>query len=171
MVGWRNIAWSWDLFIMKSSICLLFSCPFIVCVVQIQTSMPPGIQAEGSGRWGDLAEKLQGEMSIWLSSQPKFTDQQLTVTAMFGSHSKNAMGDWMFSFFSVHVGFIHLFHEGFRLRFRFFLTYCMSYFLYPVNQSVLRLQVFSRRQRCKKPNLTLKYIANNNIYENLLYLS
>lgn len=50
--------------------------------------MPPGTQAEGSDPWGGLAEKFQGEMSIWLSSQPEFTDLQRTVKAMFGLHSK-----------------------------------------------------------------------------------
>nr|XP_029133049.1 uncharacterized protein LOC109983449 [Labrus bergylta] len=65
-----------------------------VSALHIQTSMPPGTLAEGSDRWGDLDAKLQrGKINIWLSSRPEFTDQQLTVTAMFGSHSANNMND------------------------------------------------------------------------------
>ena len=73
----------------------LFSHPFIIILlVQIQGSMPPGTQAEGSDLWGDLAEGSQREMNIWLSSQPEFTDQQLTVKAPFGSHSRKHSG-WL----------------------------------------------------------------------------
>ena len=71
-----------------------FSHPFIILVVQIQGSMPPGTQAEGSDRWGDLAEGSRRETNIWLSSQPEFTDQQLTVKAPFGSHSRKHCG-WL----------------------------------------------------------------------------
>ena len=66
--------------------------------------MHPGIQAEASDPLDDLAEKLQGEMNIWLSSQPEFTDQQLRVTAMFGSHSENAAGVQLFTFVLFHSG-------------------------------------------------------------------
>lgn len=54
----------------------------------MKTSVPPGIQAEGSDLWEGLVEKLQEEMSIWLSLQPEFTNQQLRLTAMFGLHSE-----------------------------------------------------------------------------------
>lgn len=84
----------------------------LIRVAQIQTLMPPGIQAEGSDQWGDLAEKSRREMSIWFLSQPEFTDQQLTVTAMFGSHIEKDLDDLMSVVFSFPVHFLSLVSHG-----------------------------------------------------------